>query len=39
MAGEGGVTVQEVVGIARVVELVGFENIFVHGGACCGVRY
>ena len=32
MAGEDGVTVQEVVGIARVVELVEVENIFVQGG-------
>ena len=32
MTGEDGVTVQEVVGIARVVELVGVENILVQGG-------
>ena len=31
MAGEDGVTVQEVVGVARVVELVGVQNIFVQG--------
>ena len=30
VAGEDGVTVQEVVGIARVVELAGVENIFVQ---------
>ena len=40
VAGEDGVTVQEVVGIARVVELVGVENIFVQGGHVveCGIE-
>ena len=40
MTGEDGVTVQEVVGVARVVELVGVQNIFVQEGhvAECGIE-